>query len=61
LLLRVHGPCHGEPVSALISLAINGMPLPFAHRHNQHQHLAIAHLIDQAKPSGAQLDLVAIP
>ena len=46
--------------SALVSLAVDSSALPLAHRHNQHQYLAIPHLVDQAKSCGTELDLVAV-
>ena len=46
--------------SALIGLAVDSIALPLAYCHNEHQHLAIPHFVDQAETSGAELDLEAM-
>jgi len=45
--LRVHGVSHRA--SARVGLPVDSIALPLAHRHNQHQHLPIPHLVDAAK------------
>lgn len=45
---------------ALVGLEVDSIAPPLAHRHNQHQHLAITHLVDEAKSSSAKFDFVAM-
>jgi hypothetical protein len=46
--------------SALVSLVIDSIAVPLAHRHDKHHHLLIPHLVDQPEASSAKLDLVAV-
>jgi hypothetical protein len=46
--------------SALVSLVISSIAVSLAYRQDQHQHLLISHLIDQAESGGTELDLVAV-
>ena len=39
---------------------IGSIAVSLAYRQDQHQHLLISHLIDQAKSGGTELDLVAV-
>jgi hypothetical protein len=51
---------HGVWRSALISVVISSIAVSLAHRQDQHQHLLISHLINQAESGGTELDLVAV-
>jgi len=44
----------------LLSLAIDSIALPLAHRHNQHQQLVFTHLVDEAKSSSVKFDFAAM-
>jgi len=46
--------------AALVSLAVDSIARALAHRRNQHQYLAIPHLVDQTEAGGAELDFGAI-
>jgi hypothetical protein len=55
-ILSCTGWC-GKVFSALISLSVDSIALPLAHRHDQHQQLAIPHVVDQTETSGEEFDL----
>ena len=44
----------------MVSVMIGSIAVSHAYRQDQHQHLLISHLINQAESGGTELDLVAV-